>query len=148
MTSNTRTDRPQTRWTGQAAAAPGPLNMDGMYLMHHALRRDFARLAAAFRTVSLSDRKRLAGLRKHVAFLLHELHLHHTGEDELIYPALRRIAPDEHVLLDAMAAEHGGMDAAVEAAEAAADALVAAPTEATRATAVRAIDEVADAVGA
>ncbi|GAA0256141.1 hemerythrin domain-containing protein [Cryptosporangium japonicum] len=148
MTVSSATDRPQIRLAGQAAAATGPLNMDAMYLMHHAFRRDFARLTAASRNVPLTDSRRLAGLRGHLEYVLHSLHQHHSGEDEVIWPELRRRAPREHAVIDAMEAEHGGLDAAITAARDTFGALVAAPTEAARSVAADAVEAVGAAVDA
>jgi len=146
MTATTSALRPQIRLAGQAAAAPGPLNMDTMYLMHHAFRRDFARLAAATRSVAPSDVRRLTGLRDHLDYVLHSLHQHHTGEDEVIWPEMRRRAPREYAVLDAMEAEHGALDAAISTARTAFAALVATPGETTRAAAADAVDALAAAV--
>ncbi|GAA3392000.1 hemerythrin domain-containing protein [Cryptosporangium minutisporangium] len=148
MTAVTTAHRPQIRLPGQSAAAPGPLNMGTMYLMHHALRRDFARLRTATHAVPLTDTRRLTGLHGHLEYVLHALHQHHSGEDAMIWPEMRRRAPQEHVLLDAMEAEHGGLDSAIEAARAAYSALVATPTEANRSAAVSAVDAVGSAVDA
>jgi hypothetical protein len=52
----------------------------------------------------------------------HELHLHHTAEDEIIWPALRpRLAHSEHALsvLDAMEEEHTRIDPLLAAVDAA-----------------------------
>jgi hypothetical protein len=52
----------------------------------------------------------------------HELHLHHTAEDELIWPALRpRLAHSENALsvLDAMEEEHERIDPLLAAVDAA-----------------------------
>ncbi|MEP7020035.1 MAG: hemerythrin domain-containing protein [Pseudonocardiales bacterium] len=44
-----------------------------------------------------------------------QLHTHHTGEDLALWPALRAAAPDEHqATLDAMDAEHAGLDPHLE----------------------------------
>ncbi|SHM93467.1 hemerythrin domain-containing protein [Cryptosporangium aurantiacum] len=148
MTAVTTDNRPQIRLAGQSAAAPGPLNMDTMYLMHHALRRDFSRLVAATRAVTLTDSRRLTGLHGHLEYVLHALHQHHSGEDELIWPEMRRRAPQEHPLLDAMEAEHGGLDSAIDAARATYAALVASPTEENRGAAVAAVATLGSAVDA
>jgi hypothetical protein len=99
-----------------------------MLAAHRAFRRDLARLARTAAAADLSDPARRQSVAAGWELFKHELHLHHTAEDEIIWPALRpRLAHSEHALsvLDAMEEEHERIDpllAAVDAAFAQRDA--------------------------
>ena len=47
--------RAQLDLPGQAAVAHGPHDLGGMYVMHHAFRRDLGRFASAVRRAPLED---------------------------------------------------------------------------------------------
>ena len=53
--STTTPHRPQISLPGQAHVAEGPHDQTGMYLMHHAFRRDLAAFEAAVRQTPLHD---------------------------------------------------------------------------------------------
>ena len=56
MTSTETAARPAPLMlAGQTHAAPGPHDLSGMYLAHHAFRRDLRRFAAAARNTPLDD---------------------------------------------------------------------------------------------
>jgi hemerythrin-like domain-containing protein len=85
-----------------------------MVLIHRVIRREFARLPQLFRTAA-NDRARARVIGAHAKEMLHFLHTHHTGEDELLFPLLRQraaLAPD---LMDRMDAQHAQVDKAVAA---------------------------------
>lgn len=109
----------QIRLPGQTAAHPGPVDMTMMYVMHHAFRRDLATLAAAAAVTPASDRRAWAALADRWALFSEALHLHHTGEDRGLWPRLLAVAtPEEAEVLDAMEAEHAGIDPMLAACEA------------------------------
>jgi hypothetical protein len=106
----------------------GDADLTIMLAAHDAFRRDLARLARAAAAADLSDPVRRRSVAAGWELFKHELHLHHTAEDQVIWPALRpRLAHSEHALsvLDAMEEEHERIDpllAAVDAAFAQRDA--------------------------
>ena len=106
----------------------GDADLTIMLAAHDAFRRDLARLARAAAAADLSDPVRHRSVAAGWELFKHELHLHHTAEDQVIWPALRpRLAHSEHALsvLDAMEEEHERIDpllAAVDAAFAQRDA--------------------------
>jgi iron-sulfur cluster repair protein YtfE (RIC family) len=106
---------PAPCFPGQAAAPPGPCDLTGMYVMHHAFRRDLGRLAAAARSTPVDDVRTWRALRTwwgNVAELLHE---HHTKEDELLWPLLlERVTGADRAVLDAMTEEHDRIDPLLE----------------------------------
>ena len=97
------------------------LDMTAMYAMHDALRRELEHLA---RITTRADGSPAALLRTAAGWQLFttSLHVHHTAEDDALWPALRRTLarrPDELALLEAMEAEHTAIDQVIEAIDAA-----------------------------
>ncbi|MBO2463511.1 hemerythrin domain-containing protein [Actinomadura sp. LCR2-06] len=95
--------------------------MTAMYVMHDALRRELEHLAKA--TARPDDDPR-ALLRTAAGWELFttSLHVHHTAEDDALWPALRRTLadrPDDLALLEAMEAEHAAVDEVIAAIDAA-----------------------------
>src|SRR3954454_20818406 len=94
---------------GQHAAPEGPVDLAGMYLMHRAFRRDLSLFAAAAGAVPAADRDRWGRISTRFAFFATVLHKHHHGEDIALWPLLAERGADRTVL-DALEAEHGGID--------------------------------------
>jgi Hemerythrin HHE cation binding domain len=93
---------------GRRPRPAGKVDFTFMYAAHDAFNRDLRRLAAAAgpgRTADPAVRTGWATFRK-------QLHIHHTAEDRWLWPALRDkvTRPDEVSVLDAMEAEHLGLD--------------------------------------
>jgi iron-sulfur cluster repair protein YtfE (RIC family) len=79
-----------------------------MYAAHDAFHRDLRRLAAAVEAGQTADPTMRAGW----ATFKNQLHVHHTAEDEFLWPALRAkvTRPGDVAVLDAMQAEHARID--------------------------------------
>lgn len=89
------------------------LDMTAMYAMHDALRRELHHLAKA-----AADPRRVLSTAAGWEMFKKSLHIHHTAEDEALWPALRQTLadqPDDLALLDAMEAEHAVIDPLIEA---------------------------------
>jgi hypothetical protein len=100
---------------GSEAARHGTGEADLTIMLgaHAAFRRDLVRLARAAAFADLPDPARRASVRAGWETLKRQLHLHHTAEDTIVWPALRqRLAHSEHAqsVLDAMEAEHAQID--------------------------------------
>jgi hypothetical protein len=113
---------------GQAASPEGPVDLAAMYLMHHAFRRDLTAFARAAARTPASDRATWRALRDRWALFSFVLHHHHEGEDAGLWPMLldRVDAAGDaagRVTLEAMAAEHAGIDPLLEACAAGFDRL-------------------------
>jgi hypothetical protein len=122
----------------------GDADLTVMLAAHDAFRRDLARLAQAAAFADLPDPARRASVRAGWELFKRQLHLHHTAEDAIVWPALReRLPHSDHALsvLDAMEAEHQQIDPLLGAVD---DAFTRA--EEGRASDVRAIGEAADAL--
>src|SRR5215471_10201227 len=99
--------------TDAARHGTGDADLTIMLAAHDAFRRDLTRLARTTSGANLSDPARRQSVAVGWDLFKRELHLHHTAEDELIWPALRpRLAHSEAALsvLAAMAAEHERID--------------------------------------
>jgi hypothetical protein len=86
-----------------------------MYLMHHAFRRDLASFAAAVARTPVEDREAWRALARRWGQFARILHLHHAGEDEILWPLLlekvdRAGEGSGRATLVAMEAEHEEID--------------------------------------
>jgi iron-sulfur cluster repair protein YtfE (RIC family) len=100
----------------------GQVDFTFMYAAHDAFHRDLRRLAGAVE----ADRTAEPAVRTGWATFKSQLHVHHTAEDDLLWPALRAkvTQPGDVAVLDAMQAEHARIDpllARVDASLAASD---------------------------
>ena len=108
--------------TDAARHGTGDADLTIMLVAHDAFRRDLTRLVRAAAAADLSDPARRRSVAAGWELFKHELHLHHTAEDEVIWPVLRpRLAHSEHALsvLDAMEEEHERIDPLLAAVDAA-----------------------------
>jgi hemerythrin-like domain-containing protein len=117
MTATAPQTVPQLLLPGQAAAPEGPVDIAPMYLMHRAFRRDLAAFADVVPTVEPADRARWSLIARRFAFFGTVLHKHHRGEDTAMWPLLAERGADQSVL-DALEAEHAGIDPLLAAASA------------------------------
>jgi hypothetical protein len=108
--------------TDAARHGTGDADLTIMLAAHQAFRRDLARLVRAAAVADLADPARRQSVAAGWELFKRELHLHHTAEDELIWPVLRpRLAHSENALsvLDAMEEEHERIDPLLAAVDAA-----------------------------
>jgi iron-sulfur cluster repair protein YtfE (RIC family) len=99
--------------TDAARHGTGAADLTIMLAAHDAFRRDLTRLARAAATADLSDPARRQSVAAGWELLKRELHLHHTAEDEIIWPVLRpRLVHSQSALsvLEAMEEEHDLID--------------------------------------
>ena len=91
----------------------GDADLTIMLAAHGALRRDLERLARAAEFADLPDPGGRRSVRAGWETFKRQLHLHHTAEDAIVWPALRRRlsgSDDARSVLDAMEAEHQQID--------------------------------------
>lgn len=106
----------QLRLPGQAAAPDGPVDMQMMYVMHHAFRRDLARFVEAAKHTPVEDRATWQLLASRWALFADVLHHHHSGEDAGLWPwLLDHGTPADRATLEAMEAEHAEIDPSLAA---------------------------------
>jgi Hemerythrin HHE cation binding domain len=99
----------------------GDADLTIMLAAHDAFRRDLTRLARTAGSANLSDPARRQSVAVGWDLFKRQLHLHHTAEDEIIWPVLRpRLAhsPAALSVLDAMEAEHELIDPLLAAVDA------------------------------
>lgn len=95
-------------------------DMNMMYATHDALRRD---LDEILRVTARTDDDPKVLLQTSLGWEMfkHFLQVHHTAEDDLLWPAMRKALiadPSAEALLDAMEAEHAGIDPLLASIEA------------------------------
>lgn len=95
----------------------GPADTRGMGIVHSALRRDLERTRMVLSTAPYPDAERRRGLAAHVEWMMHFLHIHHTGEDVGLWPLIREKNPAAAALLDQMDADHRQIAPAITALE-------------------------------
>ena len=82
-----------------------------MLVVHEAFRREFARIPDLVASVAPGDAVRGRVVGDHVDLMQQMLHLHHKGEDELLWPKLTERAPEEAaVLVPIMEEQHHAID--------------------------------------
>lgn len=90
----------------------GHIDTHDMLLIHRVIRREIGQLPRLVRgAVDNPARAKLVGA--HASEMLEFLHIHHSGEDELLYPLLRERVTLDRELIDRMEAQHGEVDAAI-----------------------------------
>jgi hypothetical protein len=105
---------------GQAAAPDGPVDLTLMWLMHHGFRRDLEHFARAVAATPLDDRAAWQALGRRWGVFARILHAHHRGEDTGLWPLLlERVdtagEASARATLEAMSAEHAGIDPSLQA---------------------------------
>ena len=99
-------------------------------IIHHGLRRDLDRLEAVLaHPVPQAQREAVCD---HVRWMLDQLHHHHVGEDEGVWPRTLDKRPDLQSLVDEMEAEHEALAAASDGLRHAAEGFRAEGSEAAR----------------
>ena len=84
-----------------------------MPLIHRIFRRQFAEVQALVQEVPAADATRVGAVADHLEFLLHGLHMHHTTEDDLIWPKLLDRADLDAPLVERMEEQHQQIDTSV-----------------------------------
>jgi hypothetical protein len=108
--------------TGAARHGTGDADLTIMLAAHDAFRRDLVSLARAASAADRGDPRRREQVGRGWQVFKRQLHFHHTGEDQLVWPRLAdRLAHSQNALstLEAMEAEHSLVDPLLEAVDAA-----------------------------
>jgi hemerythrin-like domain-containing protein len=85
-----------------------------MFVVHRAFRREFTLLPQLVRAVPAGDTARAAVLTDHARRILEGLHLHHSGEDELLWPKLLDRCPPDEALVHRMEGQHSDVETCTE----------------------------------
>ena len=122
---------------GQTHVAEGPLDLNGMYMAHHAFRRDLTRFAAAARNTPVERAEVWRALAVRWAQFSDVLHHHHTTEDDVLWPQLLDVVDaagdtEGRATLEAMEAEHELIDPLLRSCAAGFDSMARTPDAETR----------------
>jgi len=85
---------------------PAPADTRMMGIVHSALRRDLSRATEALSRQPVPDDAQRVAIAQHMQALMGFLHLHHSGEDDWLWPTMRRLNPAASEVLDQMDADH------------------------------------------
>ena len=102
-----------------------------MPIIHRIFRRQFAEVRTLVQEVPTADATRVSAIADHLGFLLDGLHMHHTTEDDLIWPKLLDRPGFDTPLVERMEAQHLQIDVSVAEVRAATSAWRSDPTPAT-----------------
>jgi hemerythrin-like domain-containing protein len=91
-----------------------PTDVHDMVVVHRVFRRELRLIPPLVRAVEPGDLARAAVLARHVRTVRTGLHLHHTGEDELLWPLLAERAAPSAELVARMQAQHERVEALLE----------------------------------
>ncbi len=108
----------------------GPATRE-MPIIHRIFRHQFAEVRALVQHASAADATRVDAVADHLGFLLDGLHMHHTTEDDLIWPKLLDRAGLDAPLVQRMEEQHQQIDASVVELRVAMSAWRSDPTPAT-----------------
>ena len=102
-----------------------------MPLIHRIFRRQFAEVRTLVQDVPPANSARVGAVADHLGFLLDGLHMHHTTEDDLIWPKLLDRAGLDAPLVQRMEEQHQQIDVSVAEVRAAMSGWRSDPTPAT-----------------
>ena len=83
-----------------------------MVVVHRIFRREFALVPGLVRGTTPGDTARAHVVAEHLRLVLAGLHMHHTGEDELLWPLLLERAAPSADLVRTMQEQHARVDEA------------------------------------
>lgn len=81
-------------------------DINEMRVIHRVFRRELTALPGLVRRVPDGDTERAEVVGGHAAFMLSALHVHHTGEDEHLWPLLLERAAPSTDLIETMQTQH------------------------------------------
>ncbi len=90
--------------------ADGLADVRDMYVVHRAFRREFGLIPRLIRKVPAGDVARSETIAQHLDLMLAGLHMHHTGEDEILWPLLLARAAPSRELIETMQTQHESVD--------------------------------------
>ena len=81
-----------------------------MVVIHRVFRREFSAIPHLVRRVADGDTARAGIIGGHLSLILAGLHMHHTGEDEVLWPLLLERAAPSTGLVETMQGQHHRVD--------------------------------------
>jgi len=96
-----------------------PIDVRDMAIVHRTFRNAYDESARLVRAAPTPSPARVTFLADHIDFAIAMLHVHHEGEDELLYPKLIERVPDQAPMTEEIEHEHQLIKTALDAASAA-----------------------------
>jgi len=108
-----------------------PIDVRDMAIVHRTFRKASQEAARLVRAAPAPSPARVTFLADHIDFGIMMLHVHHEGEDELLYPKLIERVPDQAPMTEQVDHEHQTIKIALDASSAACAAWRQRPTAET-----------------
>ena len=83
-----------------------PIDVRDMAIVHQTFRRAYDESARLVRAAPAPSPGRVTFLADHIDFAIAALHIHHEGEDELLYPKLIERVPEQAPMTEEIEHEH------------------------------------------
>ena len=83
-----------------------PIDVRDMAIVHRTFRKGYEEPAQLVRAAPVPSPGRVTFMADHIDFGLAALHIHHEGEDELLYPKLIERAPEQAPMTEQVEHEH------------------------------------------
>ena len=112
-------------------SATQPIDVRDMALVHRQYRKAYEEAARLVRASPAPSPGRVTFLADHIDLCIAQLHIHHEGEDELLYPKLIERVPDQAPMTQQVDHEHQTIKIALDASSAACAAWRQRPTAET-----------------
>lgn len=117
------------------------IDVRDMAIVHKTFRTTYAESAGLVADSADAPGRRVAFLADHIDFTLTLLHLHHGGEDAVLWPLLIERAPDEASMVQRVADQHHDVSSGIERVGVANRAWRDAPSADTRAALTGTLNE-------
>jgi hemerythrin-like domain-containing protein len=112
-----------------------------MAIVHRTFREAYAEAARLVRDEPVPTPARVTFLADHIDFTVETLHIHHEGEDELLYPKLIERLPDQARMTEEVEHEHELVKTALDSVSAACSTWRNHPSSETAAELASALDQ-------
>jgi hemerythrin-like domain-containing protein len=99
--------------------ATQPIDVRDMAIVHRTFRKAYDESAQLVRGTPTPPPERVTFLADHIDFAILALHIHHEGEDELLYPKLIERVPEQAPMTEEVEHEHEIIKTALDATSAA-----------------------------
>ena len=123
-----------------------PIDVRDMAIVHRTFRKASQEAARLVRAAPAPSPARVTFLADHIDFGIMMLHVHHEGEDELLYPKLIERVPDQAPMTEQVDHEHQTIKIALDASSAACAAWRQRPTAETGEAASASLDHLDEVV--
>ena len=118
-----------------------PIDVRDMAIIHRTFRAGYTESARPAPAAPAPSPERVTFLADHIDFAIAALHIHHEGEDELLYPKLIERVPEQAPMTEEVEHEHQLVKTALDEASAACAAWRQRPTAETGEALAAALDQ-------